>query len=140
MSYYHGTDDLNFDITAINPSSRCYDVCLTWDEDVAKTYALRWCSDEAVILDIDADGLIIAETEEALEILGFDEWDIREMLCDTSALFHTFDCQTNRAKLVAAGFNAVEYDDCLPGTTRTFVTTRVFVPGLLKVASMESCI
>lgn len=37
----------------------------------------------------------------------------------------------------AAGFDAVEYDDCLPGTADTFTCTRVFVPGKLSVYAIE---
>lgn len=139
MTFYHGTDyGMDFDITGENPSSRAYDICLTWDSRIAEMYATRMGSFDAAVVEIDViDDLKVCGQDEALTILGYDEDEIREIGWDTSRLFHIFDCPTAHRVLEAAGFDAVEYEDCLPGTADVFTCTRVFVAGKLSVYAIE---
>ena len=123
MLYYHGTDDTDLTLNEKNPSSDCFDICLTDDESIAWMYAERFGAGVVFEFDVPRD-LKIATTQEALEILGYDEFDQMEMLCDPSALFHAFDQAGGAIK--AAGFDAVEYLDQLPGDPRQFETLRVY--------------
>lgn len=139
MTFYHGTDyGMDFDLSSLNPSSQSVDICLTWDSRIAEMYATRMGSCDAAVVEIDIiDDLKVCGQDEALAILGYDEDEIREIGWDTSRLFHIFDSPGVHRVLEAAGFDAVEYDDCMPYTTDTFTCTRVFVAGKLSVYAIE---
>lgn len=126
---YHGTDYPieEFDLTDVNPSTGAFDVCLTYSESIAKMYATRFGMGGTVItFDLDA-GLRIATKEEALQALGFD----RPEEMTTSDTFHAID--SGRNALVAAGFDGVEYEDCLPGTADVFDCIRIYKEGSLTI-------
>lgn len=72
---YHGSDFPadELDLSDVNPSSGCLDICLTDSENVAEMYATRWPSDTATIyeFDLSADA-VVADEEETLAALGVD--------------------------------------------------------------------
>lgn len=119
---YHGTDDINFDLTSGNPSSGGFDVCTTDDDSVAEMYATRF--GPGIVIEFDYDDAVIASEEEALEALGFDEFERGFM--STSEKFNAID--TSLPKLREAGYDAVRYEDRLPGTADSFITTRFIQP------------
>ena len=121
-TYYHGTDfdSINFD--ELNPSSSQIDICLTDEERIARQYAGRWGA--GFVMEIWAgESLEIMDEEAALILAGADADDIQFM--DTSEKFHLID-QLSGADVIAAGFDGVEYEDCLPGTRDKFTCTRLY--------------
>lgn len=128
--YFHGSDYSALDMSALNPSSRRIDLCLTTSESIARQYATR--QGEGFVHTFFACGLKIASQEQALELLGYDELDRMCMRRDTSALFHAFD-ECDARLILEAGFDGVEYLDCLPGTAETFECVRLFVLDADKI-------
>ena len=118
--YYHGSD---FEVLEDeNPSSGCFDLCLTDCERTAKSFATRFGS--GFVHEFYFDGEITSQ-EDALAILGVDA----EYLTP-SDVFHAIDSGVKQLK--AAGVVAVEYIDQIPGTADTYTTIRVFCPSAVE--------
>ena len=129
---YHGTDYPieEFDLSE-NPSSRCFDLCLTDDDSIAEMYATRWGGPESVptIIEVELVGdLKIASFKEAMALIG----ECAEMMT-TSDAFHAVD--SNRAAFLAAGFDGVRYPDQLPGTAEVFECTRIYTEEKVRLVS-----
>lgn len=129
---FHGTDFPieKFDLDSVNPSSGRFDICLTDDDGIAEMYATRFegmGDGVPTIIEFEIDGAKIADESTALEILGYD--DIVSM--NTSDVFHAID--EGRDQIVAAGFDAVRYTDCLPGTADRFECVRVYSRDAVEI-------
>lgn len=123
----HGTDYSadEFDLDELNPSSGSFDVCTTDDEDVAEMYATRFMGEFATIIEFDvARDARIADEQETLKALGYSDDEIIGMT--PAQKFTAVD--TSLDQLRAAGFDAVQYTDQLPGSPEKFTTTRFIQP------------
>lgn len=130
---YHGTDYPieEFELTE-NPHREGFDLCLTDCQAIAEMYATRFegMGGDGVptIIEMEiADGLKIATEREALEAIGILDPEAMTI----SDIFHAID--GGRSAIIAAGFDGVEYRDCLPGTSEVFTCTRIYKEGGVQI-------
>jgi hypothetical protein len=118
--YYHGSD---FEVLEDeNPSTGCFDICLTKCERTAKSFATRFGA--GFVHEFWFDGEVTSQAD-ALAMLG-----VESDYLTPSDIFHAIDCGVKQLK--AAGVKAVEYIDQIPGTADTYTTVRVFESSAIK--------
>lgn len=129
---YHGTDFPieDFNLSDVNPSSGDFDICLTDCDGIAEMYATRFegmGDGVPTIIELElASDLNICTEEDAMRLL---ERDPEAMT--SRDIFYAID--SNRAAIVAAGYDGVEYRDCLPGTADEFTCTRIYTRDAVEI-------
>ena len=123
---FHGTDhpEEEFDLDAGNPSNGGrFDLCTTDDDAIAEMFAGRFMSPYSVptVIELEiSDDANVASESEALDILGLEEEEISHPAQITGAV------DDSRQKFVDAGYDAIRFRDCLPGTAEVFECTRIY--------------
>ena len=130
---FHGTDHPieEFDLDQGNPSNGGrFDLCTTDDDGIAEVFATRFHSPYSVptIVELEiSDDAKIAIEDEVLDILDIDPESISHPSQITDAV------DDSRQRFVDAGYDAITFRDCLPGTTEVFECVRIYSRDAVEI-------